>query len=68
MVNTNSLKGIIVSRGLTQQDVAKQLGMSPKTFYSRMKKGIFGSDEIEQMIDFLEIDNPSNIFFAKEVT
>lgn len=68
MVNTNSLKGIIVSRGLTQQDVARRLGMSPKTFYSRMKKGIFGSDEIEQMIEFLEIDNPSNIFFAKDVT
>lgn len=47
MVNTNSLKGIIVSRGLTQQDVAKRLGLSPKTFYARMKKGVFMSDEIE---------------------
>lgn len=68
MVNTNSLKGIIVSRGLTQQDVAKRLGLSPKTFYARMKKGVFMSDEIEQMIDLLEIDNPSSIFFAKDVT
>lgn len=68
MVNTNSLKGIIVSRGLTQQDVAKRLGLSPKTFYARMKKGVFMSDEIEQMIELLEIDNPSSIFFAKDVT
>lgn len=68
MVNTNSLKGIIVSRGLTQQDVAKRLGLSPKTFYARMKKGVFMSGEIEQMIDLLEIDNPSSIFFAKDVT
>lgn len=68
MVNTSSLKGIIVSRGLTQQDVAKRLGLSPKTFYARMKKGVFMSDEIEQMIDLLEIDNPSSIFFAKDVT
>lgn len=65
MVDTNRLKGVIVSNGLTQEDVAKYLGMATKTFYLRMKKGVFGSDEIEKMIEYLNIDDPMAIFFAK---
>lgn len=68
MVDTNRLKGIIVTRGKTGEDVARHLGMSPKTFYGRMKKGVFGSDEIEMMIDYLKIDEPMPVFFAKKVT
>jgi hypothetical protein len=51
--------------GKTQEDVAKHLGMANKTFYLRMKKKVFGSDEIEKMIDYLNIDDPMPIFFAK---
>lgn len=68
MVDTNALKGIIVAKGLTQQDVAVQLEITPKTFYNKMKKGVFGSDEMERMIDILEITDPAQIFFAKKVT
>ena len=68
MVDTNALKGVIVAKGMTQQEVAKHLGMSRKTFYSKMKKGVFGSDEMEGMIELLSIENPVEIFFAKEVT
>lgn len=68
MIDVNKLKGIIVENGKTQEDVAKHLGMSPKTFYGRMKKGVFGSDEIESMVEYLNIENPVSIFFAKTVT
>jgi transcriptional regulator with XRE-family HTH domain len=68
MVDTNRLKSVIVLNGKTQEDVAKHLGMSPKTFYLRMKNGVFGSDEIEEMIDYLNIEEPMPIFFAKTVT
>lgn len=68
MVNTAELRGVIAKNGKTQSDVAKMLGMSPKTFYLRMSKGVFGSDEIQTMIDELHIDNPMDIFFAKTVT
>lgn len=68
MVDTNALKGIIVAQGLTQQDVAKRIGITPKTFYGKMQKGVFGSDEIEIMIEMLNIKNPCAIFFAKNVT
>lgn len=68
MIDTNALKGIIVSKGKTQKDVAIYLDITPKAFYEKMKKGVFGSDEMEGMIELLEIENPVDIFFAKEVT
>ena len=68
MVNTDELRGVIAKNGKTQSDVAKMLNMTPKTFYLRMKKGVFGSDEIQIMIDKLHIENPIDIFFAKKVT
>ena len=46
MIKTKKLKGVIVESGYSQADIAKELGIAPKTFYSKMKKGVFGSDEI----------------------
>ncbi len=68
MVDTNEIKACIARKGTTQEAVAKACGMAPKTFYLKMKKGAFGTDEAEKMIDFLDIKNPAAIFFAKEVT
>lgn len=68
MINTAKLRGVIAENGKTQQEVAGMLNIAPKTFYQRMKKGVFGSDEIQIMIDNLHIDNPMDIFFTKEVT
>ena len=68
MINTNKLRGVIAENGLSQADVAKSIGITPKTFYEKMSRGIFGSDEIETMVDLLHIEDPVAIFFAKEVT
>lgn len=68
MVQVNKLRGIIAEKGLSQTDVAKEIGITPKTFYDRMKTGVFGSDEIEIMIKLLDIKDPISIFFAPEVT
>lgn len=65
MVDTAELRGIIAKNGKTQRDVAKMLDITPKTFYLRMKNGVFGSDEIQIMIDELHIENPMAVFFAK---
>lgn len=65
MIKTDELRGIIAKNNQSQASVAKALGMTPKTFYNKMKKGVFGSDEIESMIYLLKINNPSEIFFAK---
>lgn len=66
MVKTNELRGIIAERGLSQVKVAKLIGVAPKTFYTKMKTGVFGSDEIEIMINQLKIENPLHIFFEIE--
>lgn len=66
MIKTDELRGIIAKNGLSQTDVAKMIGITPKTFYDKMKNGVFGSDEIQIMIDELHIDNPMPIFFARE--
>lgn len=68
MVRTDLLKGIIAERDTSQRAVAKHLGMTEKTFYSKMKKGVFDSDEISEMISLLAIENPIEIFFATRVT
>ena len=66
MIKTDELRGIIAKNGLSQTDVAKMIGVTPKTFYEKMKNGVFGSDEIQIMIDKLHIEDPMPIFFARE--
>lgn len=66
MIRTDRLKGLIAQNGLTQAKVAKAIGITPKTFYSKMEKGVFGSDEIESMIKLLNISDPISIFFDIE--
>jgi hypothetical protein len=68
VIRTDKLRGVIAERGKSQADVAVMIGITPKTFYEKMKIGIFGSDEIQKMIDGLQIRNPMDIFFAPEVT
>lgn len=66
MIRTDKLRGVIAERGLAQSDVAAIIGITPKTFYEKMKIGVFGSDEIQKMIDSLKIEDPMSIFFADE--
>lgn len=68
MFNLNEFKGLIVAKGLTQQDVADKLNMSPKTLYLKMQKGVFGTDEMNILIDLLDIKDPMRIFLGREVT
>ena len=66
MIKTNELRGIIAKNGMSQSEVASKIGITPKTFYEKMKNGVFGSDEIQIMIEVLHITDPMSIFFAKE--
>lgn len=63
MVQINEIKGRMRAEGYTQEKLAKELGISSKTLSSRLKKGVFGSDEIEKLISILNIKNPMEIFF-----
>ena len=53
MIDTNLLRGKIAERKKSQVDVAKAIGITPKTFYEKINKSVFGSDEIEIMVVFL---------------
>ena len=66
MIRTDKLLGKIAEKGYSQKDMAEAIGVTPKTFYQKMKIGVFGSDEIEVMIDKLSIEDPVAIFFARE--
>ena len=64
MIAVDKLRGIIAERGMSQRQVAKALGMTEKTFYTKMKKGVFDSDEMSEMVSMLEIHDPASVFFA----
>lgn len=64
MIRTDKLIGLMAEKNISQKEMARRLHMTPKTFYIKMKKGVFGSDEIEGMIKELDIEEPMPIFFA----
>ena len=68
MIDTNALRAAWVKKGLTQEKVAEKLNITPKTMSLKMKKGVFGSDEIDKLVEILDISNPMSIFFASKVT
>ncbi|MCD7724264.1 MAG: helix-turn-helix transcriptional regulator [Clostridiales bacterium] len=68
MVDTLKIKAIVVERGMTQTEVAKKLGMSNRAWFDRMRKKKFDSEEMYNLIRILDISNPTEIFFADEVT
>jgi hypothetical protein len=69
MVNTDELRGLIAKHYRSQARFAKEvLEITPNAFYLKMKRGVFGSDEMEKMIAPLHITDPAEIFFAKSVT
>ncbi len=66
IVNREELRAIIARNGLSQRKVAAMIGISEKTFYEKMKKRKFGSDEMEAMISILHIEDPISIFFSSD--
>lgn len=68
MLNVKELKAEIVRNGYTQKEVAKMIGVSEKTFISRLKRGVFGTDEAKILIEKLNIVDVGRVFFADSVT
>ena len=68
MIRRDLLKGKLAEKDISQAGMAKILGITSKAFYDKMKRGVFKSDEIQKMIDYVGIENPVEIFFAKDGT
>ena len=67
MILVNELREKIRAKGYTQEKLARELGISPKTLSNKLSKGIFGSDEIEKMISILEIKNQVEVFLLSKL-
>lgn len=64
MIDIAKLRGKIAEKGTSQLQLAKKMEITPKTFYDKMKKGVFTNLEIEFLVKELDIENPLEIFFA----
>ena len=65
MFSAPELKAQMARKGITQNTLAKELGISPKTLYNKMKTGRFGTDDVTKIMHVLEISDPMPIFFVK---
>ncbi len=65
MVDTNKLRGLFREKGITIAEAAKIAGISEPTMQRRLNTGIFGTDEIDKLVQALKIKKPTEIFFAK---
>ncbi|WP_308007919.1 hypothetical protein [uncultured Fusobacterium sp.] len=65
MINVDKLRGKIAEKRTSQAKLAEKLDITPKTFYEKMKRGVFNNLEIEILVKELEIKNPLEIFFTK---
>jgi DNA-binding NtrC family response regulator len=67
MIRTDLLRGRIAQKGTSQRKLAMELGITEKTFYQKMKKGVFSSEEIYQLVEILGIEDLREVFFAKDI-
>ena len=67
MLDRNALRAEMARKGITQKELAKTVGVSEKTFILKMKKGVFGTDEAQIIVETLKIADPCSIFFAAKV-
>lgn len=66
MVDTNKLRGIFREHRTSIAKAAEMIGISEATMYRKLNTGIFGTDEIDKLIETFNIQNPIEIFFKRE--
>lgn len=70
MTNTKKLRALILECGLTQEQVAAHLGITPASLnYKINNKREFKASEIKALVELLNIPNEdvTGIFFTREV-
>lgn len=58
----------MAERGKTQKELAQVLDISEQSMSQKMRKGVFRSDELQKIVDYLNIENPGEVFFDQNVT
>lgn len=70
MVDVSRLKGKIVERNTTQEELANKIGIDKSTFYRKMKRnGNFSIKEVNMIVSTLNLskDEALFIFFSESV-
>ena len=65
MINQEGLREIWISKGYTQDKVAKKIGLQVRTFRNRIKNGTLTTNDIDKLVELLDIKNPTSIFFIQ---
>ena len=68
MFSAKELKAQMARRGFTQEQLAKEIGISTKTLNLKIKSGNFKISEAQAIANVLGIEDLSPIFFAEAVT
>ena len=65
-MNKALLEYAMSEKGKSISDMCEMLGISRSAFYRKCNgKSEFTMSEIKKIVDFLELDSPVEIFFAK---
>ncbi len=68
-MNVNKLKAKFVEHGMTQNDVAKSIGIANNSLSRKLAgKSEFTLGEVVRLCRVLEIAEPTEIFFSQDVS
>ena len=56
MTVTEQIKVLCVRCGVSEAELARRLGKSPQSFNSKMKRGTFSVEDLEQIADALDVE------------
>ena len=68
MINTRELKAQMVRMGYTNKELAGKIGCSESKVQRILKSGNCDMYTADKIVDVLQIDDPTPIFFAKKST
>lgn len=69
MFDKNLFRAAVVAKGKTMSDVANEIHVSNATMSKKVNgHSEFTRKEIQEICNFLEIENPMPIFFAPQLT
>ena len=67
MFNKREFEAQLARKGVKKYQVADALAMTYGNLYRKIETGNFSREEIGILIEFLDIEDPMPIFFAKEL-
>lgn len=69
MFNKRKFMAQLALNGMTQRDLARELGINESTLYRKIiADGDFSRKEINMIVEILKIEDPVPIFFDSELT